>query len=91
MAASCSAGKINEAGGELVSTVKAGCRLITLDLDLPSVAIPNISFNVLTSEKFREHHIWLKKCQVPDEMYSIRLIFIVTCCFALLDNKYILI
>lgn len=34
------------------------------DVDLPSVAIPNISFSVLTSEKFREHRRkpWFRKC-----------------------------
>lgn len=50
MAASCSA------GGELVTMVKASSWFITLDLDLPSVAIPNISFSVLTSEKLTDHH-----------------------------------
>lgn len=70
--------------------VKAGWRFNTLDLDLPSVAIPNISLSVLTSEKFREHHILLKKCPVPDEACSILLIFIVNCCFTLHGNKCIL-
>lgn len=64
MAASCSAGEIKRGEIRIGQSVKAGCRFITLGLDLPSVAIPNISFSVLTSEKFREHHFFVKEMPV---------------------------
>lgn len=68
MAASCSAGQMGHGDRRMSQHGKNW--FIEQVVDLPSVAIPNISFSVLTSEKFREHQRkrWFRKCILADKI-----------------------